>query len=108
MNIALLGLGGMGGGMARNLIKHGHSVIAWNRSPKPAAALHAEGARIAATPAEAASGAEIAITMLANDEAVESVTLGANALAEGLAKGAAHVSMSTISVALSEAPRHGS
>jgi len=108
MNIAFLGLGGMGGGMARNLIKHGHSVIAWNRSPEPAAALHADGARIAATPAEAASGAEIAITMLANDEAVESVTLGANGLAEGLAKGAAHVSMSTISVALSEAPRHGS
>ena len=98
MNIAFLGLGGMGGGMARNLIKHGHSVIAWNRSPEPAAALHTEGARIAATPAEAASGAEIAMTMLANDEAVESVTLGANGLAEGLAKGAAHVSMSTISV----------
>jgi len=36
-----------GGGMARNLIKHGHKVIAWNRSPEPAAALHAEGARIA-------------------------------------------------------------
>ncbi len=102
MNIAFLGLGGMGGGMARNLIKHGHSVIAWNRSPEPAAALHADGARIAATPAEAASAAEIAITMLANDEAVESVTLAANGLAEGLTMGAVHVSMSTISVALSE------
>jgi len=95
-------IGGMGGGMARNLIKHGHKVIAWNRSPEPAAAIQAEGARIAATPAEAARGAEIVITMLANDEAVDSVTLGPDGLAGGLAKGAAHVSMSTISVALSE------
>jgi 3-hydroxyisobutyrate dehydrogenase-like beta-hydroxyacid dehydrogenase len=102
MNIAFLGLGGMGGGMARNLIKHGHTVIGWNRSPGPAAALHAEGARIAATPAEAARSAKIAITMLADDEAVASVTLGENGLTAGLAKGAAHVSMSTISVALSE------
>jgi 3-hydroxyisobutyrate dehydrogenase-like beta-hydroxyacid dehydrogenase len=86
MNIAFLGLGGMGGAMARNLIKHGHKVIAWNRSPEPAAALHAQGAQIAGIPAEAARGAEIAITILANDEAVESVTLGANGLAEGLAK----------------------
>jgi 3-hydroxyisobutyrate dehydrogenase-like beta-hydroxyacid dehydrogenase len=102
MNIAFLGLGGMGGGMARNLIKHGHTVIAWNRSPGPAEALHAQGAEIAATPAAAARGAEIAITMLADDAAVESVTLGENGLAGGLVKGAAHVSMSTISVALSE------
>ncbi|MGH6848756.1 MAG: NAD(P)-dependent oxidoreductase [Methylocella sp.] len=102
MNIAFLGLGGMGGGMARNLIKHGHTVTAWNRSPGPAETIHAQGARIAATPAEAAKGAEIAITMLADDEAVYSVTLGENGLADGLDKGAAHVSMSTISVALSE------
>jgi 3-hydroxyisobutyrate dehydrogenase-like beta-hydroxyacid dehydrogenase len=102
MNIAFLGLGGMGGGMARNLIKHGHKVIAWNRSLGPAAALHAQGAEIAATPVEAARRAEIAITMLADDAAVEAVTLGTNGLADGLAKDAAHVSMSTISVALSE------
>jgi 3-hydroxyisobutyrate dehydrogenase-like beta-hydroxyacid dehydrogenase len=102
MNIAFLGLGGMGGGMARNLIKHGHTVIAWNRSPGPAEAIHAQGAEIAATPAAAARGAEIAITMLADDMAVESVTLGENGLADGLVKGAVHVSMSTISVALSE------
>ncbi|MGH6852605.1 MAG: NAD(P)-dependent oxidoreductase, partial [Methylocella sp.] len=89
-------------GMARNLIKHGHRVTVWNRSPGPAEAIRAQGERIAATPAEAARGAEIAITMLAGDEAVTSVTFGENGLADGLDKGAAHVSMSTISVALSE------
>jgi 3-hydroxyisobutyrate dehydrogenase-like beta-hydroxyacid dehydrogenase len=47
MNIAFLGLGGMGGGMARNLIKHGHTAIAWNRSPRPAEAIHPAGFKMA-------------------------------------------------------------
>lgn len=107
MNIAFIGLGGMGGGMARNLIRHGHSVIAWNRSPEPAAALHAEGVRIAATPAEAASAAEIAITMLANDEAVKSVTLGANGLAGTRQRRRACLNEHDLGGAV-RAPRHGS
>jgi 3-hydroxyisobutyrate dehydrogenase-like beta-hydroxyacid dehydrogenase len=102
MKIAFLGLGAMGGAMARNLLKHGHTVIAWNRSEAPARAIEALGAAIAPTPAEAARQAEIAITMLADDAAAEAVTLGENGIVEGLARGAAHVSMSTISVALSE------
>jgi 3-hydroxyisobutyrate dehydrogenase-like beta-hydroxyacid dehydrogenase len=102
MEIAFLGLGGMGSAMARNLVKHGHKVIVWNRSPEAARVLGAEGAEIAKTPAEAASKVETVITMLADDGAVEAVTLGENGIATGLAKGAAHVSMSTISVALSE------
>jgi 3-hydroxyisobutyrate dehydrogenase-like beta-hydroxyacid dehydrogenase len=102
MDIGFLGLGAMGSVMALNLIKQGYKVTVWNRSAPPANALHAQGARIAATPAEAARGAEVAITMLAEDAAVEAVVLGAHGLAEGLANGAVHVSMSTISVALSE------
>ncbi len=102
MNIAFLGLGAMGSGMARNLLKHGHTLTVWNRSPERAETLVAEGAQIAASPAEAAKGADFAITMLADDAAVESVTLGENGLAGGLARGAVHVSMSTISVALSD------
>jgi 3-hydroxyisobutyrate dehydrogenase-like beta-hydroxyacid dehydrogenase len=102
MDIAFLGLGGMGSGMALSLVKHGHKVTVWNRSSKFAEAIHAQGAQIAATPAEAARHAEIAITMLADDGAVESVVLGENGLAKGLPKDAVHVSMSTISVALSE------
>ena len=102
MDIAFLGLGGMGSGMARSHMKHGHKVTVWNRSSEPAEAIHEQGAQVAATPAEAARHAEIAITMLADDRAVESVVLGGNGLAEGLPKYAVHVSMSTISVALSE------
>ncbi len=102
MKIAFLGLGGMGAAMASNLIKHGHTVAAWNRSAGPAEAMRALGAAIAKTPAEAAKAGEIAITMLADDAAVEAVALGKDGIIEGLAPGAAHISMSTISVALSE------
>ena len=102
MDIAFLGLGGMGSGMARSLMKHGHKVTVWNRSSEPAEAIHEQGAQVAATPAEVARHAEIAITMLADDKAVESVVFGGSGLAEGLPKDAVHVSMSTISVALSE------
>lgn len=102
MDIAFLGLGGMGSGMARNLLKHGHKLTVWNRSSAPAEAIREQGAAVAATPAEAAKHAEIAINMLADDTAVESVALGQGGLAEGLPRGAVHVSMSTISVALSE------
>ncbi len=102
MKIAFLGLGSMGAAMARNLLKHGHSVTVWNRSAGPAQALAAEGAAVARAPAEAAKDAEIAVTMLADDAAAEAVSLGADGLIEGLAHGTTHVSMSTISVALSE------
>jgi 3-hydroxyisobutyrate dehydrogenase-like beta-hydroxyacid dehydrogenase len=102
MKIAFLGLGSMGGAMARNLLKAGHSVIAWNRSAEPVRAIEALGAKAAPTPAKAAAEAEIAITMLADDAAAEAVTLGENGIVNGLAEGATHVSMSTISVALSE------
>ncbi len=72
MDIAFLGLGGMGSGMACNLLKHGHKITVWNRSSAPAEAIREQGAAVAATPAEAAKHAEIAITMLADDTAVES------------------------------------
>lgn len=102
MKLAFLGLGAMGAAMARNLLKGGYQLVVWNRSEGPARALHALGAAIAPSPAAAARDAEIAITMLADDAAAEAVTLGENGLIEGLARGATHVSMSTISVALSE------
>ena len=101
MKIAFLGLGNMGAPMAHNLIRAGHEVTVWNRTPARAEALKAENAKVAPSPAEAAKEAEIAISMLADDDAVESAVLHAGGLAEGLGKGALHVSMSTISVALS-------
>src|SRR5271165_6707381 len=101
MKIAFLGLGNMGAPMAQNLIRAGHEVTVWNRTPARAEALKAENAKVAPSPAEAAKEAEIAISMLADDDAVESAVLHAGGVAEGLPKGALHVSMSTISVALS-------
>jgi 3-hydroxyisobutyrate dehydrogenase-like beta-hydroxyacid dehydrogenase len=73
MNIAFIGLGNMGSPMATNLIKAGHTLSVYNRTRARADALKHLGARIATTPGEAAAGAEVAITMLADDHALESV-----------------------------------
>jgi 3-hydroxyisobutyrate dehydrogenase-like beta-hydroxyacid dehydrogenase len=99
MRIGFIGLGGMGLGMAANLIRAGHQVTVWNRTPDKAAQL--QGAEIAHTPAEAAS-AGLVHTMLADDSAVEEVTLGPGGILAGLPQGGIHVSQSTISRALSE------
>ena len=99
MKIAFIGLGKMGTGMARNLLKAGHDLTVYNRSREKAEALAAAGARAAATPAEACRGAEAAITMLSDDQAVEGVVWGADGLAAGLPEGAVHISSSTISTA---------
>ena len=101
MKIAFLGLGNMGSPMAQNLIRAGHEVTVWNRTPGKADAMKSEGAKTGQSPAEASENAEIAISMLADDDAVRSAVLGDESLAEALPKGALHVSMSTISVALS-------
>ena len=101
MNIGFIGLGRMGTGMAANLLKAGHHVTVYNRTPEKAAALIAQGAKAAARVSEACRG-EAVITMLANDDAVESVVLGKDGIVSSLPAGATHVSSSTISVALSE------
>ncbi|HEV2448170.1 MAG TPA: NAD(P)-dependent oxidoreductase [Candidatus Sulfopaludibacter sp.] len=99
MKIAFIGLGRMGSGMARNLLRAGHELAVYNRGREKAEAL-ADGARVADSPAAACRGVEAAITMLADDAAVEQMTLGDNGIGEGLAAGAVHVSASTISTAL--------
>lgn len=102
MQVAFIGLGLMGAGMAANLLQAGHAVTVFNRSPGKAAALVRAGATEAADPAAAAAGAEVALTMLADDAATDAVTFGPRGLLVALAPGAAHVAMGTISVALSE------
>jgi 3-hydroxyisobutyrate dehydrogenase-like beta-hydroxyacid dehydrogenase len=101
MNIAFIGLGNMGSAMATNLIKAGHTLTVFNRTRSRADALKPLGARIAATPGEAADGAEVAITMLADDHALEAVVFEKGSLLDSLPPNAIHVSMSTISVVLS-------
>lgn len=99
MQIAFLGLGTMGLPMAANLLKAGHSVRAWNRSPGPVDRLVAQGAHGATTAADAVRGAEVLITMLADDAATRDTILGGGAL-DALARGAIHINMGTVSVTL--------
>jgi 3-hydroxyisobutyrate dehydrogenase-like beta-hydroxyacid dehydrogenase len=101
MKIGFIGLGHMGTAMATNLVKAGHDVTVFNRSPGNGSALIELGAREAASIAEACDG-EAVITMLANDDAASEVTLGAEGIIAHLRRGAIHLSMSTISVALSK------
>ena len=99
MRVALLGLGRMGRPMAANLARAGHELVVWNRTRARAESV--KGAAVARTPAEAAAGAAVVVTILADDAAVESVVLGPDGVAAGLAPGAVHAGMSTVSVACS-------
>jgi 3-hydroxyisobutyrate dehydrogenase-like beta-hydroxyacid dehydrogenase len=101
MRVGFIGLGHMGAGMAGNLIKAGHEVTVYNRTPEKARALVAAGARTARTVPEASQG-DAVMTMLANDAAVETLVLGREGVVTSLRPGALHVSSSTISVALSQ------
>ena len=101
MNVGFIGLGQMGRGIAANLLKAGHAVTVWNRTPGRADELKSAGAQVAGSAAEAAA-AGVAITMLADDHAVESVVFGKNGILNALPRGGLHISISTISVALSE------
>ena len=96
--IAFLGLGTMGSRMAPHLIEAGHDVVVWNRSPAAVAAAVARGAKSAATPRQAAEGAEFVLTMLTDDDASKAVwmTPESGALA-GLGKDAVAIEISTIS-----------
>ena len=101
MHVGFIGLGRMGAGMAANLLKAGHQVTVYNRTAARAEALVARGAKAVASISEACRG-EAVITMLANDNAVESIVLGDGGVLASLLAGAIHVSSSTISVALSD------
>lgn len=101
MKVGFIGLGQMGAGMAANLVKAGHDVVVYNRSPDKAAPLVALGAKSAARVGDACRG-EAVITMLADDHAVEGVAFGDGGIVSTLPKGAVHVSSSTIGVATSE------
>ena len=99
--VAVLGIGTMGAGMARNLLKAGLPVDVWNRAPEPAAALAAEGAVAHEFPANAVAHADVVITMLADAEAVKSVAFGQGMLA-ALRPGAVWAQMGTIGVAATD------
>lgn len=100
MNVAFIGLGNMGTHMARNLLRAGHQVTVYNRTRSKTVPLAAEGARVAGSAADAVRDSEVAVTMLADDFAVEQAVFGDGGLASALPAEAIHVSCSTISTAL--------
>jgi 3-hydroxyisobutyrate dehydrogenase-like beta-hydroxyacid dehydrogenase len=101
MKVGFIGLGNMGLGMAASLLKAGHEIAVYNRTPEKAKPLVEKGARKAASVADACKG-DVVITMLADDNAVESVVFGDAGMLANLSKGGIHVSASTISVALAD------
>jgi len=101
MKVGLIGLGNMGSGMAANLLKAGHELTVYNRTPGKLPPLLEKGARAAARVGDACHG-EAVITMLADDAALESVVFGDRGVIASLGANAIHVSASTISIDLSE------
>jgi 3-hydroxyisobutyrate dehydrogenase/2-hydroxy-3-oxopropionate reductase len=93
MRVAFLGLGIMGQSMATNLVKGGHEVAVWNRSPGK----QVENARAAASPAEAAGGAEVVWMCLSDTKAVQEVMFGPQGVEQSLQTGVVVVDSSTIS-----------
>jgi 3-hydroxyisobutyrate dehydrogenase-like beta-hydroxyacid dehydrogenase len=100
MNVGFIGLGSMGLPMARNLVEAGHGLVVYNRTRSRADELSRLGARVAATPGEAAADVEVLITMLADDAAVEAVIYGDDGALPALGRDAIHLGMSTTSPAL--------
>jgi 3-hydroxyisobutyrate dehydrogenase-like beta-hydroxyacid dehydrogenase len=92
MRVAFLGLGIMGGPMAANLVKAGHEVTVWNRTPK-----NIDGATTAPTPAEAVKGKEAVWICVSDTKAVQTVLFGPQGAVHGLESGTVVVDSSTIS-----------
>ena len=101
MTLAFLGLGRMGSGMARNLLRAGHSLLAYNRTRSRAGDLAKDGAKVVDSPA-AASDAATVLTMLSDDAALEEVVYGEHGILRALRPGGLHISHSTISTAMAQ------
>ncbi len=100
--VGFIGLGAMGLPMASNLIAAGFKLRVWNRTASKAVSLIAQGATLAPRAADTIASGGIAITMLADDAAVESVSLGDAGIAAALGANGIHISMSTIAPATAE------
>ena len=96
MKLGFIGLGAMGAPMATNLLKAGHELAVWNRSPEKVDPLVEASARRADSPADAASGTRATILMVTNAEAVHEVLFGDEGVVEGLPAGATVINMGTI------------
>ena len=97
--IGFIGLGDMGGPIARRLVEAGHDVSVYNRTAERTKNLAAAGAIVAATPAAATPPGGVVFTMVGDDAALHAVTLGEAGILARLGAGGVHVSMSTVAVA---------
>ena len=97
-SIGFIGLGNMGGPMARNLLKAGHKLTVFDLAPKALEAASAAGAAVAKSAAEAARGGEIVVTMLPAAQHVRGVYLGEGGLIASVAPGTLLIDSSTIDV----------
>jgi 3-hydroxyisobutyrate dehydrogenase-like beta-hydroxyacid dehydrogenase len=101
LKIAVLGMGRMGQAVAGRLLECGHDVVIWNRSAGKATALMDNGAKVSTSAADAVSAVEVAITSLANDDAVRSVAFDPLGIQDGLPGDGVYVDSSTVSPRLS-------
>ncbi|WP_280951260.1 NAD(P)-dependent oxidoreductase [Salinicola endophyticus] len=102
MKVGFVGLGAMGQGMAAQLLKAGHTVTVWNRSPAPVETLVAEGATAAKSARALAAKCDVLISMLPDDHSVHEVLVASKAL-EALPKDSVHINMATVSPGLARA-----
>jgi 3-hydroxyisobutyrate dehydrogenase len=101
MKLGFIGLGVMGGPMAGHLAKAGHEVTVYNRTRSKADAWVAKnGGRAAATPAEAAAGAQIVFSCVGNDDDLRQVTIGPEGAFHGMSRGSVFVDHTTASAAV--------
>jgi len=100
MRIGFIGLGNMGGPMALNVLKRGHSMVVTDIRHELAKPHLAQGARWADTPRAVAQASEVVFTSLPGPREVELVVLGANGILEGAARGTLYVDLSTNSATL--------
>lgn len=102
--VSLIGLGLMGRPMGHNLLKAGFPLVVWNRTASRADSLVGQGARLAASPREAAAAADVLITIVSDPAALEQVLWGAGEESGGafsaLKKGSIYLDSSTVSPAL--------
>jgi 3-hydroxyisobutyrate dehydrogenase-like beta-hydroxyacid dehydrogenase len=100
MKVGFIGLGRMGMAMSDRILAGGHDIAVYNRTAAKCADLVSRGAMLAGSIAEAARFGEVVITVLENDSALSSVTLGDGGLVQSMPKGAIHVAMETHSISL--------
>jgi 3-hydroxyisobutyrate dehydrogenase-like beta-hydroxyacid dehydrogenase len=95
-HIGFIGLGAMGLPMAKNLLKAGHTLSVWNRTPEKAQELATLGAQVASTPRGVIEAGGIVISMVAHDSALLDITLGPDGILGALGPDGIHISCSTV------------